>query len=98
MRQIRLTFDPDLTRDIMPTIMANKLARQCEGVPPALVRDYTVRLLRGGKQVWSQTVTGNVQRLNVLELPSPAEADVLEIAVTAAGIGCARIFEVRAYA
>ena len=67
-------------------------------MPPRLVRDYTVRLLRKGRQVWSRTVTGNVQRLNVLDLPAPAEADALEITVTAsAGIDCARIFEVRVY-
>lgn len=97
-RQVRLTFDPDLARDIVPTIMNNELKLQCKGLPPQLVRDYTVCLLRGGKRVWSMSVRDNGQRLNILDLPEAAEADELKIAVHAThGLDSARIFEVRIY-
>jgi hypothetical protein len=96
--QLRLTFDPDLSMDIMPTILNNVQARQCEGVPPLLVRDYEARLLCSGQVVWSKMVIGNGQRLNVFDLPNGVKADVLEVAVTATnGSDSARIFEVRVY-
>ena len=97
-RQIRLTFDPDLSKDIVPTIMNNELKLQCKGVPPQLVRDYTVSLQKGGDTVWSRSVTGNGQRLNVLDLEEAVDADSLTVAVQATnGIDCARIFEIRVY-
>ena len=55
-------------------------------------------LLRDGQVVWSKEVSGNGQRLNVLEPEQPVLCDTIRIAVTATyGYDAARIFEVRAY-
>ena len=98
MGQVRLTFDPNLTREIMPSMTRNVRARQVKGLPPELVRDYRVEALRDGEPVWSRTVTGNGQRLNVLEPEEPPVCDALRITVLAThGLDSARIFEVRAY-
>ncbi|MCI8679757.1 MAG: FAD-dependent oxidoreductase [Oscillospiraceae bacterium] len=96
--QVRLTFDPNLTREIMPSMTRNVRARQVKGLPPELVRDYRVEALRDGETVWSRTVTGNGQRLNVLEPEEAPVCDALRITVLAThGLDSARIFEVRAY-
>ena len=97
-RQLRLTFDPTLTKEIMPSMTRNVRNRQVKGLPPELVKDYQVELLRGGAVVWSRAVTGNGQRLNVLDLEQPVTCDTIRVTVTAThGYEAARIFEVRAY-
>ena len=97
-KQLRLTFDPNLTREIMPSMTRNVRNRQVKGLPPELVKDYRAELLRDGRVVWSKEVSGNGQRLNVLEPEQPVLCDTIRIAVTAThGYDAARIFEVRAY-
>lgn len=96
--QIRVTFDPNLTREIMPSMTRNVRNRQVKGLPPELVRDYTVQALANGQPVWSRSVKDNGQRLNVLELESPVVCDTIKITVHKThGMDAARIFEVRAY-
>ena len=97
-KQLRLTFDPNLTREIMPSMTRNVRNRQVKGLPLELVKDYRAELLRDGRVVWSREVSGNGQRLNVLEPEQPVLCDTIRIAVTATyGYDAARIFEVRAY-
>ena len=97
-KQLRLTFDPNLTREIMPSMTRNVRNRQVKGLPLELVKDYRAELLRDGRVVWSKEVSGNGQRLNVLEPEQPVLCDTIRIAVTATyGYDAARIFEVRAY-
>lgn len=96
--QIRLTFDPNLTREIMPSMTRNVRDRQVKGLPYELVKDYTVEALLDGKVVWSKKVEDNGQRLNVLDLEQEITCDALRITVQAThGWESARIFEVRAY-
>lgn len=96
--QIRLTFDPNLSREIMPSITATVRNRQCKGMPDELVKDYTVTLKNGGDVVFERKVEGNYQRLNVIDLPEAVEADSLTVAVAAThDYPAARIFEVRMY-
>lgn len=96
--EIRITFDPELTTEIMPTIISSIRDRQPEGVPPQLVRDYRTELLLKDIPVWTATVTNNAQRLNILTIPQGIHADTLRISVDATnGIDTARIFEIRAY-
>lgn len=97
-RQLRLTFDPNLTKEIMPSMTRNVRDRQVKGLPPELVKDYQAELLRDGAVVWSRAVTGNGQRLNVLDLEQPVTCDTIRVTVAAThGYEAARIFEVRAY-
>lgn len=97
-RQIRLTFDPNLSREIMPSITAIVRNRQCPAMPEELVRDYMVVLARDGETVFEKQVMGNCQRLNVIDLPQEVTADSLTILVGAThGHPSARIFEIRLY-
>ena len=97
-RQLRLYFDPDFSGEIMPSLTAKVLRRQCKGLPPVLVRDYEVRAFLQGKPVWQQTVRDNIQRLNILNLPEETRTDCVEITVRSThGYENARIFEVRMY-
>ena len=96
--QVRITFDPNLTRELMPSMTRNVRNRQPKGLPPELVEDYRVELLKDNVPVWNREVTGNSRRLNVLDLETPVPCDSIRITVSATyGIPTARIFEVRAY-
>jgi len=96
--QIRLTFDPNLSREIMPSITATVRNRQCKGMPDELVKDYTVTLKKGDEIVFEKAVTGNYQRLNVIDLPETLTVDSLTVTVTAThDYPAARIFEIRMY-
>ena len=98
LREIRLTFDPNLSREMMPSMVKSILARQHPGVSPELARDYDVELLLAGRTVEVREVRGNHQRLNVLTLDRPRRCDAVRIRVKQTwGDPCARIFEVRLY-
>ena len=95
--QVRLTFDPNLNHCIKMTMSSERIAQQGFGVPPELVKDYSVVLKRKGEIVASQQVEDNYQRLNVLDFASVV-CDRVEVHVTATN-GCAdvRIYEIRVY-
>jgi hypothetical protein len=97
-REIRLTFDPNMTREIMPSITAQIKERQTKGMPEELVKDYRVELFKSGAKVFSQTVHGNYQRLNRIETEDVISADSLCVHVLSThGRSGARIYEVRLY-
>lgn len=97
--QLRITFDPDLTQEIMPSIIRMVNQRQIKGMPPQLVKDFSVCYRLAGEVVKKQTITENAMRLRVLEQPEPILCDTIEITALATyGAPCARIFEIRAYA
>ncbi len=97
-QEIRLTFDPNLNQEIMPSITHQVKNRQVKDLPPELVRDYEVTFYYGAKVVHSLHINDNYQRHNVIALPSPVTADRVEIKVLATyGYPAARIFEVRLY-
>lgn len=95
--ELRLTFDSNFNYAIKITLSDKRRAQQRIGVPPELVRDYCVRLKKNGITVAERSVTGNHQRLNVLNFDG-VDADTIELTVTATN-GCAdvRVFEVSAY-
>lgn len=95
--QVRLTFDTDLSHEIMPSISKVVLGRQVKGMPLELVKDYKVELFKNGKAVEQREIFDNIQRLNVLDFDG-AEADEVRItAVKTYGLERARIYEVRIY-
>ena len=97
-KQIRITFDPNLTREIMPSMTRNVRDRQVKGMPHELVKDYKVEALMAGEVVWSKDVTENYQRLNIHDLEESVKCDTIRItALSTHGIDAARIYEVRAY-
>ena len=96
-KQIRVTFDPNLTKEIMPSMTRNVRDRQVKGMPHELVKDYKVEALLNGEVVWSKDVAENYQRLNIHELDA-VKCDTIRItALSTHGIDSARIYEVRAY-
>lgn len=96
-REIRLTFDTDLSHEIQPSMIRNVLNREVKGMPHEMVKDYTVRLLDAGRLLYTREVKGNYQRLNVIRTGG-VMCDEVEIEVHATwGLPAARIQEIRIY-
>jgi hypothetical protein len=98
--QIRIVFDPNLSLDIMPSLFYyHVLRREVKGMPVELVKDYQVEILdAGGVARHIQYVSGNIQRLNIINLPEAVECQSVKITVASThGYTAARIFEVRIY-
>ncbi len=96
--EVDLKFDSGLSRDIMISVSKAVLAREEPGVPSTLVKDYTLRFLRDGKEVGKLDVNGNYQRFRVHKLMQPVIADSVDIQVhSTCGVDFAKIFEVRIY-
>ncbi|MCI9590397.1 MAG: FAD-dependent oxidoreductase [Lachnospiraceae bacterium] len=95
--QVRLTFDTDLSHEIMPSISKVVRERQVKTLPIELVKDYDVTLLKDGNLTAQIQIRDNGQRLNRLDF-SGAEADEVRITVFGTyGLERARIYEVRIY-
>jgi len=95
--QVRLTFDTDLSHEIMPSMTRLVRERQCKGMPAQLVKDYTVTCLKDGETVAQKEIRDNWQRLNILDFADIC-ADEVRITVRAThGFENARIYEVRIY-
>jgi hypothetical protein len=96
--QIRITFDPNLSKEIVPSITRKVRERQVKGMPLELVKDYTVKILLGTELIYSKTVKYNYQRLNIHQLPGGIKGDCVEITILEThGYSNAIVFEVRAY-
>lgn len=95
--QLRLTFYSDFRYPIRITMAPNRQKQQRIGVPRELIKDYTVVLLKNGKEMRRMEVRDNHLRLNVLDFPK-TECDSVEIKVLSTnGAENAVIFEIRAY-
>lgn len=95
--QVRLSFWSDFNYPIRVTMAPNRQKQQRIGIPPELVKDYTVLLWKNGALVRKVPVSDNHQRHNVVSFPE-TECDTLQIHVTSTnGNPDAVIFEVRAY-
>ena len=82
LQQVQLTFDTNLTREIMPSMTRNVRNRQVKGLPEELV---------------CKEIRGNYQRLNRIVVDNVI-CDRLTVTVYKAyGIDRARIFEIRTY-
>ncbi len=95
--ELRLTFDSNFAYPIRVTMSANRQAQQRIGVPPELVKDYTITAFRNGKAVYTKDIKDNHQRHNVVAIP-PVECDAIEFHFTATnGAADVTVYEVRAY-
>ena len=95
--QIRITFDPDLNKEIMITQTKRRQDLIVKGMPLSLVKDYTVTCYDKGKQTFKKVVKDNLERLAVIDAPDVLmDKLVVEVQST---YGCehARIFEIRIY-
>ena len=95
--ELRLTFDSNFAYPIRVTMSANRQAQQRIGIPPELVKDYTITAFRNGKAVYTKEIKDNHQRHNVVAIP-PTECDTVEFRFTATnGATDVTVYEVRAY-
>ena len=98
LNQIRITFDPNLSREIMMSMTRTVQEREVKYMPLELVRDFTVKVFRNGEVIYQQQVKENNQRLCVYNLDAPLTADKVAVEVQATyGCPSARIFEIRLY-
>ena len=95
--QVRLTFDSNFNYPIKLTMSRVRQNEQRIGVPPELVKDYTVTLWKDGKKAAEKIIKDNTQRLNVIDF-EPTLCDKITVTVYSTN-GCenARIFEIRIY-
>lgn len=97
LHELRFVFHSDFRYPIRVTMSPNRQAQQRPGVPAELVKDYTVELVRDGQTVKTIAVTGNHQRLNVLDF-DPTLCDTVRLRVLSTnGAPDVTVFEVRAY-
>jgi hypothetical protein len=98
LRQVRLTFDPDLSEERCITVSKAFIDKQPLGVAKELVKDYELTAWKDGQQVLSVRMSDNRQRLAVCNLPAQVTCDKLEIRILSTnGDADARVYEVRAY-
>lgn len=95
--EVHLTFDSNFHYPIKITLSRKRQAQQRIGVPPELIRDYTVTLWQGDKKAAKQKVTENVQRKNIVTFPT-TECDRVTVMVHKTnGSNEAHIYEIRVY-
>lgn len=95
--EVHLTFDSNFHYPIKITLSRKRQAQQRIGVPPELIRDYTVTLWQGDKKAAKQTVTENVQRKNIVTFPT-TECDRVTVMVHKTnGSNEVHIYEIRVY-
>lgn len=95
--QVRLTFDSNFQYPIKITLSRKRQNQQRVGVPPELVKDYTVTLWSEGRKLAEKTIRDNVQRANVVNF-EPVQCDKITVTVHATnGAEDVHIYEVRVY-
>ncbi len=95
--QLRLTFNSNFNYAIRVTMAPKRQAQQREGVPPELVKDYTIELYKNNSRVKKLCITDNIQRLNVIDFEETECDEVRFIFNNTNGSKDVEVFEVRAY-
>ncbi len=82
-REVRVYFDPDLSMELPSTrtqhIAPSHLFAGREGMPPQLVRDFTLWLRQEGQWVKYWDIQDNWKRMAVLVLPENTRTDSLKL-------------------
>ena len=94
---VQITFDSNLEIEKKITMSSRRQNQQVPGVPKELVRDYKVTLIHNGKEVSSQKISGNFQRVNRICFDSILCDTVKIDMLTTNGDTSAKVFEVRIY-
>ena len=95
--KVQLTFDSGFSYPIRMTMSDNRRKQQRIGVPPELVKDFTVELISGGKSVMTKSVTDNIYRMCRVEFQN-VMCDTVKICFNKTnGAAEFRVFEVRLY-
>ena len=93
--QVQLTFDSAFGHPIRITLSDNRRKQQRIGVPPELVKDFTIELIDGETTVLRKEIRGNVLRMRRIDL-EPTACDKVKITFHQTN-GCEeiRVFETR---
>jgi len=95
--QLRLTFNSNFNYAIRITMAPKRQAQQRIGLPPELVKNYTVQLYKNKSLIKTINITDNIQRLNVIDFEK-TECDEVKFNFTATnGSENVEVFEIRAY-
>ena len=96
-REIRLTFDSNLSREITPSIIREVLDRAEHQSPSTLVDRFTITLMKGGKKILEKECATEGQR-HIIEQFDHEEADTVKIKLLSSyGEKIVKLFEVRIY-
>lgn len=97
-KQVRVTLDSNLSREITPSISREVLGRQEMKPPSELLREYTVEFFREGKVIKTVEKESMGQRLQIIDLEEEIICDQIGIrAQSTYGSPVAAIFEIRVY-
>lgn len=94
-KEVILTFDSNLSVEIMLSLSKWHQVKQAYSVPETIVKDYEVEYLLYGKTVKTEKVEGNYQRIN--KLSAGIECDQIKVTVTDTHGAPPRICEIRVY-
>ncbi len=95
--EFRLTFDSNFAYPIRVTMSANRQAQQRIGVPPELVKDFDIIMIKDGAEISKIEIRDNHQRHVVVKTPS-VECDSVRFVFRATnGAPEVTVFEIRAY-
>ncbi|QHQ60872.1 FAD-dependent oxidoreductase [Anaerocolumna sedimenticola] len=96
--EIILKFDSNLSQEIMISLSKVTRDMQRPGIPQTLVKDYSIHFYMDQKEVFSQKVKDNHQRVNKLTFTESIRADKITLCINSTH-GCkdVTIYEVRIY-
>ena len=97
-REIRLTFDSNLSQEITPSIIEEVLARAERQSPSTLVDEFSIEIKDGEKSLLKQKQSTNGQRHIVIKLDDPLFADSITLTLLSSfGEEKVKVFEIRVY-
>ncbi|MDD4367382.1 MAG: FAD-dependent oxidoreductase [Oscillospiraceae bacterium] len=95
---ILLSFDSNLSREIMISLSEEVLSRQESHSPSELVKDFELSFYRNGQLLRQIKQTDNYQRHCVIKLPQSLSCDRVQLTILAThGTATPKVFELRAY-
>ncbi len=95
--QMIVIFDTNFNYSIKQTQNSKRQKQQRIGVPPELVKDYTIKLWKENSVVFEKNVCDNFQRMNVVDFPHINCDKVTLTVLNTNGCEDAHIYEVRIY-
>lgn len=98
LRELRLTFDTNLSRELTISINQEVLARQVHALPPELVKSCRIRFFHCGSCVREERLQNAAARLCVLSMPETLCDSIVLDQWETYGSDIVRVFEIRAYA
>jgi len=96
-KELRITFDSDLSVKIMQSISDWIIERQSKEIPDTIVSNYRVEFYRKKSLVKQINIVGNYQRLNVHHFDEIVCDSIRITIMKTNGSESTRIFELRAY-